>query len=51
MKSRCKEEIKGRSERHFIFRGGRKSVILLEVSQAMPARPSDRHNVKGKALW
>jgi hypothetical protein len=52
MKSRCKEEIKGRSERHFTFsRGGRKSITLLEVSQATLARPSDRNNMKVKTLW
>jgi hypothetical protein len=33
------------------FRGGRKSIILLEGSQAMPARPSGRSNVKVKTLW
>jgi hypothetical protein len=45
MKSRCKEEIKERSERHFIIRGGRKSIILLEGSQATTAGP-DRNNMK-----
>jgi hypothetical protein len=51
MKSRFKEEIKGCSERHFIFRGGRKGIILLEGSQATSARPSGRNNVKVKTLW
>jgi hypothetical protein len=37
--------------RHFIFRGGRKNIILLEGSQATPARPSGRNNVKVKTLW
>jgi hypothetical protein len=41
MKSRFREEIKGWSERHFIFRGGRKSIILLEGSQATPAESED----------
>jgi hypothetical protein len=50
MESRFKEEIKGWSERHFIFRGERKSIILLEGSQATSARPSGRKNVKVKSL-
>jgi hypothetical protein len=53
MKIRRKWEIKGRSERHFIFRwggGGRKGIILLEGSPATPARPSDRNNVLLKTL-
>jgi hypothetical protein len=29
----------------------KKGVILLEGSQATPARPSDRNNVKVKTLW
>jgi hypothetical protein len=29
----------------------RKSIILLEGSQATPARPSGRNNVKVKTLW
>jgi hypothetical protein len=33
------------------FRGGRKSIILVEGSQAMLARPSGRSNVKVKTLW
>jgi hypothetical protein len=37
--------------RDFIFRGGRKNIILLEGSQATPARPSGRNNVKVKTLW
>jgi hypothetical protein len=45
-----KRKIKGWSERHFIFRGGRKSIILLEGSHATPARPSGRNNVKAKTL-
>jgi hypothetical protein len=49
MESGCKEEIKGISERHF-FPRGRKSIILLEGSQATPARPSDRNNVKVKTF-
>jgi hypothetical protein len=40
MKSSFKEKIKGGSERHFIFWGGRKSIILLEGSQATSAGPS-----------
>jgi hypothetical protein len=50
MKSRCKGKIKGRSERYFTFRGGRKSIILLEGSQATPARPFDKNNVEVKTL-
>jgi hypothetical protein len=50
-KSRFKEEIKRWNERHFIFWGGRKNIILLEGSQATPARPSGRKNVKVKTLW
>jgi hypothetical protein len=43
---------KSRGEvRVFIFRGGRKSIILLEGAQATPARPSGRNNVKVKTLW
>jgi hypothetical protein len=51
MKSRFKEEIKGSSERRFIFRGRRKSIILLEGSEATPARPSGGNSVKVKTLW
>jgi hypothetical protein len=51
MKSKFKEEMKGRSERDFIFRGGRKNIVLLEGSQATPARPSGGNNVKVKTLW
>jgi hypothetical protein len=40
MKSRCKEEIKGWSEGPLFSEGGRKRVILLEGSQAAPARPT-----------
>jgi hypothetical protein len=29
----------------------RKSIILLKGSQATPARPSGRNNVKVKTLW
>jgi hypothetical protein len=29
----------------------RKSITLLEGSQATPARPSGRNNVKVKTLW
>jgi hypothetical protein len=29
----------------------RKSIILLEGSQATPARPSGRNNVKVRTLW
>jgi hypothetical protein len=29
----------------------RKSIFLLEGSQASPARPSGRNNVKVKTLW
>jgi hypothetical protein len=31
--------------------GGRKSIILLEGSQATPARSSGRNNAKVKTLW
>lgn len=34
--------------RHFILGGGLKSVILFEGSQAMHARPSDKHKIKIK---
>jgi hypothetical protein len=51
MKSRFKEEIKGGSERHFVFLRGRKSIIILEGSQATPARPSGSNNVNVKTLW
>jgi hypothetical protein len=44
MKSRFKEEVKGRSE-------GRKSIILSEGYQATPARPSGRNNVKVKKIF
>jgi hypothetical protein len=50
MKNRSKEEIEGRGERHFIFRGGRKIAVLLEGSHATLARPSHRNNVKVKTL-
>jgi hypothetical protein len=50
MKNRFKEKINGCSERNFIFRGGRKSIIFLEGSHATPARPSGRNNVKLKTL-
>jgi hypothetical protein len=33
------------------FRRGRKSIILLEGSQATPTCPSDRNNVNVKTLW
>jgi hypothetical protein len=39
----------GKSERHFIV-GSRKSIILLEGSQAVPVRPSDKSRVKVNAL-
>jgi hypothetical protein len=29
----------------------KESIILLEGSQATPARPSGRNNVKVKTLW
>jgi hypothetical protein len=48
MKRRFKEDMNGWSERHFIFRAGRKSIILLEGSQATPARPSGRNYAKVK---
>jgi hypothetical protein len=38
-----------RSERHFIS-GGKKSIILLEGSQALPACPSDRNRAEVKTL-
>jgi hypothetical protein len=38
-----------RNERHFIWRG-RKSIILLEGSQAPPACLSDKGSVKVKTL-
>jgi hypothetical protein len=42
----------GESERRFISEGGKKS-ILLECTQAMPARPSDkgRTGVKTLGWW
>jgi hypothetical protein len=43
--NREKEDIINSLERE------RKSIILLEVSQATPARPSGRNNVKVKTLW
>jgi hypothetical protein len=47
MKSRKKEKIKGKIRDFFNFQGkGRKSITLFEDSQATPARPPDRHNVK-----
>jgi hypothetical protein len=33
-----------------LFGGGRKSMILLEVSQASPALPPDKGSVKVKML-
>jgi hypothetical protein len=39
----------GKSERHFIL-GKEKEHRLLEVSQASPARPSDKSRVKVNAL-
>jgi hypothetical protein len=40
---------KERSDRHFVS-GGRKSIILLEGSQTLPARPSDNGNMRVKTL-
>jgi hypothetical protein len=37
------------SERRFIYEGGRKS-ILLEGTQAVPARPSDKDRMGVKTL-
>jgi hypothetical protein len=34
----------------FLGRGGRKSILLLEGSQAMPARPSDKDRIRVKTL-
>jgi hypothetical protein len=39
----------GRSERNFIS-VGRKSILLSEGSQAMPARPSDKARMRVKTL-
>jgi hypothetical protein len=39
----------GESERRFISEGGRKR-ILLEGTQAMPARPSDKDAMRVKTL-
>jgi hypothetical protein len=39
----------GENERRFISEGGRKS-ILLEGTQAMPARPSDKDRMRVKML-
>jgi hypothetical protein len=39
----------GRSERHFIS-VGRKSILLSEGFQAMPARPSDKDRMRVKTL-
>jgi hypothetical protein len=39
----------GKSERHFTSEG-RKSKVLLEGSQALLARPSDRAGMRVKAL-
>jgi hypothetical protein len=50
MKSICKEEMMGISERHFISRGGGERASFLEGSQATPTRHSDRKNVKVKTL-
>jgi hypothetical protein len=36
--------------RDTLILGGEKSINLLEGSQAMPARPSDKNNVKVKTL-
>jgi hypothetical protein len=48
---RRSEGEKWERERHFIFRGGgRKGITSLEGSQATPARPYDRNNVKVKML-
>jgi hypothetical protein len=44
-----KRELWGRSERCFIS-GGRKSIILLEGSQALHARPSDNGRMRVKTL-
>jgi hypothetical protein len=44
-----KEESRTKNERYFIF-GGRKSVILLEGSQASPACLSGTNTVKVKTL-
>jgi hypothetical protein len=49
MKSKYKEEIKGRSERLYFSRGS-KNISLSEGSQATPTRPSDSNNVKVKTL-
>jgi hypothetical protein len=49
MKNKCKEEIKGRSERLY-FSKESKNINLLEGSQATHTRPSDSNNVKVKTL-
>jgi hypothetical protein len=44
-----KRKLWGRSDRHFIS-GGRKGILLLEGSQEMPARPSDKYRMRVKTL-
>lgn len=47
--SKVKEKMLGRNEIRFRSRGG-KSILLLERTQAVPARPSDNNRVKMKTL-
>jgi hypothetical protein len=44
-----RKHLEGGSERRFLSEGGRKS-ILLEGTQAMPARPSDKDRMGVKTL-
>jgi hypothetical protein len=45
---RSKEKHLGESERRFI--SGERKSILLEGTQAMPARPSDKDNMRVQTL-
>jgi hypothetical protein len=48
----AEEYVKGKvmAEMRYIILDGRKSPILLEGSQASPARPSDKGSVEVKTL-
>jgi hypothetical protein len=49
MKSRCEEEIKGRSERLF-SEGGKRARLCHTFPRLRPLLNSDRHNVNVKTL-
>jgi hypothetical protein len=51
--SRSKEKMLGGGEggeRHFISGEGKKSILYLEGSQAIPARPSAKDRIRVKTL-